>query len=178
VADVPVRAIADILCAALCVAAAFADLRSRRIPDLLTIPPLFVGLVLAALDGGSTGLFAAALGVALLGGIFAMVAAAGGLGWGDVKLMAAVGALLAWPVGSWSIVLYALFYTALVGGVIAALAAAFQGKLSAALKAAVTLPRREKASPPSGVSIPYGVAICLGSLWAIAGRWVPDLLVG
>ncbi len=177
-ADVPLRLIGDLMCVGLCVVATVFDLRTRRIPNVLTIPAGLVGLGFAVLEGGSVSLVGAALGVALLGGIFAMVASVGGMGWGDVKLMAAVGALLGWPVGSWAIVLYALLYTALVGGVLAIVMAAMQQRLGAALKATVALPRRREKRPTSGVTIPYGAAICLGTLWAVAGRWMPALLIG
>jgi prepilin peptidase CpaA len=100
------------------------------------------------------------------------------MGWGDVKLMAAVGALLGWPLFSWHLVLYALFYTVLVGAVVAVIVALYQKKLTAALKATVALPRRRRVRARSGVTIPYGVAIALGTIWAVATRYFPQLLVG
>lgn len=67
------------------------DVRERRIPNRITFPALLAGIALHAMFGGWAGL-ANSLGAALLGGgIFLMLYLAGGLGAGDVKLMAAVG---------------------------------------------------------------------------------------
>jgi prepilin peptidase CpaA len=77
-----------------CVVAAACDLRTFRIPNMLTLPLFAAGLVAGAVIGGWAG-----LGQALLGAGAAFMAlivfyAAGGLGAGDVKLLAAVGAWL------------------------------------------------------------------------------------
>ena len=118
------------------------------------------------------------MAVVLLGGCFALFALAGGMGWGDVKLMAAVGALLGWPLPAWPLVLYALLYTALAGVVLAVVVAVRKKRLGAALRATLTLPRRGKNKKSSGVAIPYGLAICIGTLWAVAARCFPGLLLG
>lgn len=174
------RLAGDLLCVALCITAAGFDLRSRRIPHFLTMPAVAVGLALAVLGGGGYGVAGAALAVVLLAGLFALFAVLGGVGWGDVALMAAVGALLGWPLPAWPIVLHALLYTTLSGGAIAIIVAIRQKKLGAALKAAARLPRRRgaEAANGSGVTIPYGLAIAIGTLWAVAGRYVPQVLIG
>jgi prepilin signal peptidase PulO-like enzyme (type II secretory pathway) len=67
------------------------DLRSRRIPDVLSLTGLALLLVFDALTAASPllpGLLAAALAVSLF---FALRAATRGLGLGDVKLAALVG---------------------------------------------------------------------------------------
>lgn len=171
------RVVGDLLCLVLCLAAVFFDLRHHRIPNALTITALIVGLGLS-LTMGWYGFAGAVMAVVLLGGIFALFAAVGGMGWGDVKLMAAVGALLGWPLPGWAIVLYALLYTAMCGGVLAVIAAVRQGRLKAALRATVDLPRSAKKKKSSGVVIPYGVAIAAGTIWAIGTRYVPALLLG
>lgn len=173
------RVAGDAVCVALCLVAAIFDVRRRRIPTFLTVPGLCAGLALAAISGGYD-LAAAATAAALLGGLFALFAAVGGVGWGDVKLMAAVGALLGWPLPAWPLVLYALVYTALVGGVLAVVVSLRQRRLGAALRGILTMARRRRVDQEagSGVAIPYGLAIALGALWAVAARYVPALLLG
>jgi leader peptidase (prepilin peptidase) / N-methyltransferase len=78
------------------------DMRSRRLPDRLTIPA-FAG-VIALLGAGAVadhelGHFGQAIGgAAALAGFYLalMVIRPGGMGLGDVKLAASVGAALAW----------------------------------------------------------------------------------
>lgn len=74
------------------------DARTQLLPDLLTIPLLILGLIMAPLAVGTTYL-GAALG-AIIGGLsfaalllgFKAITKRDGMGWGDVKLMAALGA--------------------------------------------------------------------------------------
>lgn len=91
------------------------DLRSRRIPNTLTLPLAAVALLAHTVTGGWTGFLFSfeglLLGLALLIIPFAM----GWMGGGDVKLLAAVGAVL----GPQQVFIVAL-YMAVVGGVIAA----------------------------------------------------------
>jgi Flp pilus assembly protein protease CpaA len=82
----------DLLLAGLLVTACVTDLRSRRIPNVLTLPVLFGGILLAPLRmaawEGLAGAFAA-LVVAFPGWRFG-----GAMRAGDVKLLMAAGALL------------------------------------------------------------------------------------
>ena len=82
------------------IAATFTDLRSRRIPNLLTIPALGLALVVAAVHGN---LLAAIVGALLAGAAFvlpALLYGKGTAGGGDVKLAAFVGAAVWWPPAS------------------------------------------------------------------------------
>lgn len=69
------------------------DLRTRRIPNRLTIPVFLAGWVYQAVDRGWTGLGDAALGFLVGFGILFVLWIVGGGGGGDVKLM---GALSVW----------------------------------------------------------------------------------
>src|SRR2546425_3121875 len=106
---VMVVALAAVLVTAMCT-----DLRSSRIPNWLTFPAMgFALLAHAWLGGLQEALFSlAGLGAGL--GLFLILYATGSLGAGDVKLMAAVGALVG-PYGALVSGLLAL----LVGGLYA-----------------------------------------------------------
>jgi leader peptidase (prepilin peptidase)/N-methyltransferase len=78
------------------------DLRERRIPNralLAAVPAFAVGLVVAAVAVGDPGRAIAPFGwAAFSAGVFylAAVAVPGGLGMGDVKLLAVAGLPLGW----------------------------------------------------------------------------------
>ena len=67
------------------------DVRERRVPNFVTGPAIVVGLMLHTIFGGWRGLGDSALAGLIAGGIFLVFFLAGGMGAGDVKLMAAVG---------------------------------------------------------------------------------------
>ncbi|GAC1445517.1 MAG: prepilin peptidase [Chloroflexota bacterium] len=90
------------------------DMQSRRVPNFLTAPALILGLALHASVGGWHDLGAAALGALISGGIFFVLFLAGGMGAGDVKLIAAVACIAGLPQ-----VASLLILTALAGGVMA-----------------------------------------------------------
>lgn len=94
-----------------CLAAAVVDVRSRRIPNLITFPAMAALLAVHGIFSGASGLGDAALGLA--GGfiIFLIPHLFKVLGAGDVKLMAMVGAGL----GSQGIVT-AVLLTSIAGG--------------------------------------------------------------
>jgi Flp pilus assembly protein protease CpaA len=111
-----------------CVAAASADVATRRIPNVLTYPAVLLGLglngllplLLARLDAGaalvwlgSSGALDCYQGFGLCAVIGIVSFMARGLGGGDVKLLAAVGALVGFDV-----VVAVLFNTLLVAAVI------------------------------------------------------------
>jgi prepilin peptidase CpaA len=82
------------ICLALIVlAAAVSDVRSRNIPNWLTLGGIATGLALHAFLTGWAGLKFSAAGFGLAALIFLPLFALRFLGGGDVKLMAAVGAL-------------------------------------------------------------------------------------
>ena len=96
------------------VVATSTDLRSRRIPNWLIFPFLAAGITVSGWLGGWQGigqsLEGLALGLLLFGLLFWM----GGMGAGDVKLAAAIGA---W-IGPMQL-FFALIVTAIVGGIMA-----------------------------------------------------------
>lgn len=112
-------------CATACGAVAAAtDLHSRRIPNWLTGPGLLLGVALHFGYGGLRGAGMALLSALVAGGIFFVFFIAGGMGAGDVKLMAAVGALAGMrPLPG------ILIATALLGAVAAVVTAMANGRL-------------------------------------------------
>jgi prepilin peptidase CpaA len=151
--------------------AVWSDLRSRRLPNWLTVGALVVGVVLRALPGEPEvlpGLLSSGLALAF-GFPFFM---AGGLGAGDVKLMAGLAAFLepaALP--------DAMLVMALSGGAMALVAAARKGLLASTLAnvhvLVLTLGRKtfrgwkKDSSEPrivGRVSNPYAPAIVAGAL--------------
>jgi len=124
--------------AALVVAAGatLTDLQAARIPNALTVTSGLAGLLAhAVLPGGAgwaTSLGGMAAGLAVFFPFFAL----GGLGGGDVKLMAALGAWVGWPA-----VLSLALYTALAGGVVAIGVALAHGYLRQALRNLAALAR-------------------------------------
>lgn len=73
--------------------AAVCDLKSRRIPNLLTACSLLAGMLLHLWLGGMAELGSSLVAALLIGAPFFLLYLAGGMGAGDVKLMAAVGCI-------------------------------------------------------------------------------------
>jgi prepilin peptidase CpaA len=109
-------------------AACITDLKSRRIPNVLTFGATAAALVFHTINGGWSGLVGSVEGWLVGAAIFFLPFALGGLGAGDVKLLAALGA---W-VGPLDAVWISL-YTGIAGGVLALVVAASTGYLRQAL---------------------------------------------
>ena len=151
--------------------ATWIDVRTGRIPNMLSFPALVLGLVARLAFQGSGGLVQGLEGALLLGAILFPGWRVGWMGAGDVKLMAAVGAWLGLPHA-----LFALLATLIAGGVVALVTAARTGNLrrtvfgAARLGAWVTIGAGQGAPPPttSGLRFPFAIAIFLGTsviLW-------------
>jgi prepilin peptidase CpaA len=94
--------------------AVMTDLRSRRIKNALTYPVMLFGLIANTALGGWAGLSHSALGWAAGLGIMLVPFLLRAMGAGDVKLMAAIGALKG-P----EFVLIVALYACLAGGLLA-----------------------------------------------------------
>lgn len=79
---------------AVLVFASVTDIRNHRVPNWLTFSGMVVGLASYFLTGGFGGLLFSAEGLILGFALLIPFYMAGGMGAGDVKLLAAVGALL------------------------------------------------------------------------------------
>lgn len=105
-------------------AGAAIDIRTRRVPNALTLPLAAAGLLVAVAGLGPIGPSAALAGCGI--GLALMLPGylAGGTGAGDVKLLAAAGTLLG-P----SATLWAFGFTLITGGAMALAVAAVRGRL-------------------------------------------------
>jgi prepilin peptidase CpaA len=104
------------------------DLRDGRIPNVLTFGSLVLALIVHGLLPQGHGWGHALLGLLAGGAIFFPFFALGGMGAGDVKLMAALGAWLGWQPA-----LFVAMYGAVAGGVLAIVVALASGYLRQAL---------------------------------------------
>ncbi len=80
-------------------AAAVFDWRKRRVPDALTLPVLVGAPIAFGLAEGLRGVLHAGLGAAACAFVPLLLARRGAMGGGDVKLLAALGALLGYTLG-------------------------------------------------------------------------------
>jgi prepilin peptidase CpaA len=92
--------------------AAFIDLRSNRIPNILTFPGMLAALFYFSAANGLDGFFFSLKGIGLGIGLLLIPYMMGGMGAGDAKFMGVVGGFL----GAKG-VLAAFLFTAIIGGV-------------------------------------------------------------
>ena len=90
------------------------DIRKRRILNIVTLPAILIGLIYYTVTSGFEGFLFSGKGL-LVGFLILLIPyLLGGMGAGDVKLMAAIGALT-----GTSFVIESFLYTAIIGGLIA-----------------------------------------------------------
>ena len=152
------------------------DLRSRRIPNWLVYPFMLAGFVTSGWMYGLHGIGQSLGGFALGVGLFGILALLGGMGMGDVKLVAGVGA---W-VGP-SQLLLALVLTGIVGGIMAlswAIAGGFLGELFHGAGDLIFGMKQRGLTPhptlildnPKSRKMPYAPAIAIGTLISFFSR--------
>ena len=84
------------------VALTFIDLEHKLLPDLLTLPLIWLGLVVnsfglfSTLEDALWGAIAGYMSLWLVYWVFRLVTGKHGMGYGDFKLLAALGAWLGW----------------------------------------------------------------------------------
>jgi prepilin peptidase CpaA len=155
------------------IAAAVSDLRRGKVFNWITYPALVAGLVLAVAEGAAGGEISRTLIDHLLGlgfGFGVMFAAyvLGGMGGGDVKLMAAVGLMTGWPDA-----LYALVYAFMVAAALGLILMIWKGRTRTVIRrlwiAVRILPlptaKMSEAVPEDSIRVPFGFAACVGVMW-------------
>lgn len=160
--------------AAICAAiGAFSDVRTHRIPNLLNYSALVLGLLAGTLFGGWRGLLQGLAGAFIGGGVFFLFYLVKGMGAGDVKLMAAVGAWL----GTQQ-TLVVMMAAAISGGVLAIVYVVFNRRVWSTVQNIGELirfhftsgvrPHPELNLQDSGsVRLPYGLAIAFGTVYLL-----------
>jgi len=129
----------------------FIDLQHKIIPDVITLPGIIAGVVASWLLT-PVGVVSSIIGVVLGGGLFFLIAviSRGGMGGGDIKLIAMIGAFLGWQA-----VLMTIFLGAFTGAM-AGLGLMLLGKKG----------RKDM--------VPFGPFLALGTLLAMV--WGQDML--
>ncbi|MFN0086339.1 MAG: prepilin peptidase [Blastocatellia bacterium] len=148
------------------------DVKYRRIPNVLVLTALLSGLAINVIVGGWTGLFRSLSGCVIAFGLMLLLHVFGALGAGDVKLFAAIGAVI----GA-QMVLPTFLVILITGGAMAVLATLRTGTMRETSERValifynllirwtvptVVIPEDRKQT------IPYGVAITFGSLLSLA----------
>ena len=149
--------------------AGWLDWRIRKIPNWLTVPALFVGIVLSGIVGKWPGLRASLEGAGICLGILLPLVLARGLGAGDWKLMGALGSFL----GPYSVIVV-LIGTVLIVGIMSVVEVVRQRKIKETLRNLWTLfvaystfhvnnVQAITLDNPGLLKIPFGVAAALAT---------------
>jgi len=156
----------------LLVMASIVDIYSRRIPNWLVLPYLVAGVILTTVNHGVKGMGHSMGGIALAVAVTGILCWLRGMGMGDLKLCAAVGA---W-IGPAQLGM-ALVATAIAGGLLALVWATYHGFLSETLDGSSDLvsgfwtkgvhphPRLVLDNPVAR-TMPYAPAIAVGTIFS------------
>jgi len=172
ITTVPIDILLIIFLSVVVFIAAIIDIRTYKIPNLLTYPAMLIALIYHTLTNGLNGLTFSSLGLLVGTVLFSIPFFMGIMGAGDVKLMGAVGAVL----GSRG-VLNASLFTAVAGGIFAFILLLFHYKdfrfvtrtvetiqASLATKCLLRIPAVENKEKPR---LYYGIAIASGTLYTM-----------
>ena len=165
--------VTHVAAAVLALLAAFSDIRQRRVPNTLTFGAALVGFAMHVVLTGWSGLAFALAGCAVGLLLFLPVFALGGMGAGDVKLLAAFGAWLG-PLG----VLWTAFYGVVAGGVMALAVSLARGYTRIAMRnvgrlllswllGGVRPVEGVTLCSSAGPRLPYAVPLAVGAMLAV-----------
>src|SRR5262245_7715512 len=146
------------------------DVRSRRIPNGLSVVGMMAGVALNTTYHGIPGLVTSLVGLVAMLAALLLPFALGGIGGGDVKMMGAVGAIL-----GTRLALAGLLVGLILGGLIMVAHLARVGRLREKLAATGRMawvavftrsadPLRVSDAAPGAITLPYSVPLGLGTL--------------
>ncbi|HTW91246.1 MAG TPA: A24 family peptidase [bacterium] len=168
----------DVFALLLLVLCAYWDIRYRKIPNWATLPSIVLGFGMSCMFHGWGGTKASGLGFLFGFASLLVLFVLGWMGGGDVKLMAAVGALKGYP-----FVVSALFYSLIVALVIGIVLLIWNRKAWRTFKSLffVVGSRVSRLVPKQDINrqetqkIPFGLAIVVGTVFAMIGgyAWSP-----
>jgi prepilin peptidase CpaA len=149
------------------------DLRTRRIPNLLTFGAALVAVFVRSYLEGTAGTLGSVAGWATGVGLFFPIFALGGMGAGDVKLLGAIGAWLG-PLAA----LWVALFSSIAGGVMAVAVSAFTGYFKQAFVNVWVLLMEWRTSGPRpvenmtlatsrGPRLAYAVPVLAGLMFAL-----------
>jgi prepilin peptidase CpaA len=152
--------------------AAYIDGKQLRVPNWLTYPMVFSGLIYSAWAGGWAGFQGGFLGMLVGLACLLPLYAVGGMGAGDVKLLAGVGAWM-----GVSATFYSFCVSTVVGAIMAVLMVLYRKSVSKhysqlllilsewlTIKNPKELSRIAAERKSSMLLLPYGIPICIGSI--------------
>ena len=149
---------------------ALIDLRTRRLPNPLTLGIAATGVAFAATRLSGLSVAAAVLGFSVGVGLMLLPYVFGAMGGGDLKLFAALATFL----GPWPTV-QAFLYTLLAGGILAVVVALQRRRLQETMHNAAVLMKTGGANvteiehPKNNNRFAYAPAIAFGTLVAALG---------
>lgn len=146
------------------------DWREHKIYNKLLVPAFFTALLLHTFQGGISGLTSSLIGAVIGFSLLLLPYFMGGMGAGDVKLLAVIGAF-----GGATFVFTSFLYGAIIGGLISLFMLARRKAQGNTLKHFLLfLPIQNKPQNSSEVmngarqeKFPYGIAIALGTVIAL-----------
>ena len=154
------------------IVAAYIDGKELRVPNWITFPMVLAGLIYSGFSGGWTGLGEGLLGMVVGLACLLPLYAVGGMGAGDVKLMAGIGAWLGVQT-----TFFAFCVSTVVGAVMAVVMVLSKGAFKKhyaqflmilsewlSIKNPKELSQIAAERKPTMYLLPYGIPICIGSI--------------